>query len=176
MVRGRIFQIGIMGLILFTAGATAEAQERATIQAVATVVSSLSVVGVRNLDFGTVTPGIDKSVDKTDVGFAGEWEITGSPVAEVTVDFYLPTELITADSLSTLPIFFNATDVSYEDGTGGGQTSPAGLINPNGPSTQNIGAAGTLNIWIGGRVAPAISQTGGDYSADILIEVAYTGS
>jgi hypothetical protein len=151
------------------------AQERGTIQALATVISSLNVLGTNNLQFGTVTPGINKSVNKATAGFAGEWTVAGTADAEVTVDFELPNSLATADSLAFLNVMFSGTDASYDDGTGGGQAAPAGIIDPNGPSTLNIGAGGSLMIWIGGTVLPLVSQTGGDYSGDVVLTVAYTG-
>ncbi|MCK4573453.1 MAG: hypothetical protein KAU36_03735 [candidate division Zixibacteria bacterium] len=154
-----------------------QAQERGTIQALATVISSMSVVGTNNLLFEIVTPGVNKSVDKATVGLAGEWEINGTSNAEVTVEFTLPDSLITiADSLSFMPISFSGTDVSYDDESGGGQASPAGVLNPWVLSTLNIGPGATLMIWIGGTVLPTISQTGGDYAADIMLTVAYTGN
>ncbi len=153
-----------------------QAQESGTILAIANVVSSLQVIGINNLNFGSVTPGIDKSVDKTDVGFAGEWQINGGSLAEVTIDFELPTYLVTSDSAANLLILFNGTDASYDDETGGGQTIPAGVLNPHGQSVENIGVGGTMLVWIGGEVQPTIAQTGGDYSADVVLTVAYTGN
>jgi hypothetical protein len=152
------------------------AQESGTIQAIATVVASLQVIGMNNLNFGSVTPGINKSVSRVDVGFAGEWQVNGSPSSQLSIDFTLPTVLYTADSSSTLMIQFNNTDASYDDGTGGGQTIPLGTVDPNGPSVLNLGVGGSLWFWIGGTVLPTISQTGGDYAADIILTVAYTGS
>lgn len=151
------------------------AQESATLKATATVMTTLTINAMNNLQFGSVSPGVNKSVDKTDVGFAGEWSIIGAPSAEIAVNFSLPTEMVTADSLSSMTMSFNSTDASYEDGTGGGQTAPAGLINPIWPSSRNIGLGGTLSVWIGGTVEPTISQTGGDYSADVILTIAYTG-
>ena len=162
-----------LGLIPFTA---VVAQERATIQALATVVSSLTVLGTNNLLFGTVTPGINKSVDKATVGFAGEWTINGAPSAELSIAFGLPDSLRTADTLSAMRVTFGAVDASYDDGSGGGQTSPSGILNPNGPSVLRLAAGGQMRIWIGGTVLPRISQTGGDYAADIMLTVAYTGN
>lgn len=164
----------LLGLALLVP--SAGAQERGTIQALATVISSLNVVGTNNLQFGTVTPGVNKAIDKANVSYAGEWTVTGTTNAEVTVDFELPVSLVTADSLAFMNIIFTGTDASYDDGTGGGQTVPAGVIDPNGPSTLNIGAGGTLNIWIGGMVMPGVAQTGGDYANDVVLLVAYTGS
>lgn len=153
-----------------------KAQESAAIQALATVVSSLHITGMNNLNFGTVTLGINKSVDKSTIGLAGEWEITGNPTAEITLDFTLPNRLLTADSSALMNIMFSSTDASYEDGTGGGQQAPVGVINPNGPNTLDIGAGGNMAVWIGGTVQPSISQTAGDYSADVVLSVAYTGN
>lgn len=152
------------------------AQESGIIQATATVLSALTVRGTNNLQFMTVTPGINKTVDKADVGTAGEWEITGGALAEITLDFTLPDSLILQDSTVGMPITFNNTDASYEDGTGGGQTFPAGLLNPHAIETRNIGATGYMMVWIGGTVLPRLTQTGGEYSADIVLTVALTGS
>lgn len=160
-------------ILMLTGGAVA--QERAAIQALATVVSSLSIVGTNNLQFGTVTPGVTKSVDKATIGFAGEWEVTGTSSAELTVDFTLPDTLRTADTLGVMRIDFGATDASFSDGTGS-QGAPTGTLNPNGPIVRRIGAGGMFVVWIGGTVYPRVSQTGGDYSAEILLTVAYTGS
>ena len=161
---------------LLLAVPAAQAQERGTIQAIATVVSGLRVTPMNNLNFETVLPGIRKSVDKTDVGFAGEWSVTGTASAEIAIDFTLPEYLYTIDSSASMMIMFGSSDASYEDGTGGGQMAPAGTLNPNGPSVEDIGGDGTITIWIGGAVWPSISQTGGDYCGDIILIVAYTGA
>lgn len=162
--------------LLLLAVPAAQAQERGTIQAIATVVSGLRVTPMNNLNFETVLPGIRKSVDKTDVGFAGEWLVTGTALAELTIDFELPEYIYTNDSGASMVILFGPFDASYDDGTGGGQPAPAGIMNPNGPSVLNIGADGIITIWIGGSVWPSAWQTGGDYSGDIVLVVGYTGA
>ncbi len=153
---------------------SAAAQEQASIQAVATVVSSLTVVGSNNLQFGTVTPGVTKLVDKATVGFAGEWQITGIASAEVAITFALPDSLHISGGTGAMRISFSPTDASYDIGTGS-QSAPTGQLNPNGPSTRRLGTGGALTVWIGGTVYPRISQTGGDYSAEIMLTVSYTG-
>lgn len=163
-----------MVIALMLAGKSV-AQEQAAIQALATVVSSLSITGTNNLQFGAVTPGVTRSVDKATIGFAGEWEIIGTSSVELTIDFNLPDTLRTTDSLGAMRIDFSATDASYSDGTGS-QSAPTGTVNPNGPIVRRIGSGGIMTFWIGGTVYPRVSQTGGDYSAEILLTVAYTGS
>ena len=152
-----------------------QAQESGTIQATATVISAITIIGTNDLRFGTVIPGLDKTVDKSSVGFAGEWQINGNSGAEITFDFILPDSIFLADSSNGMRLNFTNTDVSYDDETGGGQTVPAGIINPNGPSVQNLGIGGTLLVWIGGTVFPGLTQTGGDYAGDIVLSIAYTG-
>jgi hypothetical protein len=162
-------------LLVLTGASTGSAQETGIIQAVATVVTSMSVSGSHDLDFGSVTPGVPKSVQKETAGSAGEWLIAGSASAEVTVDFDLPPALSHSVSGQLMPLSFTSTDASYSDGSGS-QSAPTGTLNPNGPSTIDIGPGGSLLIWIGGTVAPTVSQTGGDYSADITLTVTYTGN
>ena len=176
MLKKAACMLGILIVTLLGSGQPVRAQESGIIQATATVLSAISIVGVNNLQFGSVTPGLNKSVDRTTPGFAGEWEITGQTLAEISLDFTLPDSLLLVDSTVGLRINFTNTDCSYEDGTGGGQLAPAGDVNPLGPSVLNIGAAGTLRIWIGGTVLPTLTQTGGDYVADVVLTVAYTGS
>lgn len=166
---------GLLLILAIVCTGGVAAQERASIQALATVVSSLSINGTNDLQFGTVTPGVSKAVDKSSVGFAGEWSVTGASNAEISMDFTLPTQLSTSNSLGLLDISFRPTDASYSNGLGS-QSSPTGVLNPNGPSAQRVGAGGQMFIWIGGVVYPRISQTGGDYSAEIMLTVAYTGN
>ena len=177
MFRKHILLSIIAAAVLLAGPPEAAAQESATIQALATVVSSLSISGTNNLQFGTVTPGIGKSVDKASPGFAGEWSVVGSVGAEITLDFTAPDSLLLAgDSTSGMPISFSTTDASFDDGSGGGQLAPSGVLNPNGLETERLGAGGQMTVWIGGTVNPRIAQTGGDYAADVILSVAYTGN
>jgi hypothetical protein len=152
------------------------AQESGTIQATATVIAGIAVIGEHDLLFGTVLPDVDKTVDKADIGFAGEWRVQGSAGSEVTVDITLPESLLHEDSVITMPINFSNTDLSYDDGTGGGQALPVAELDPRGPNTLNLGALGDMTFWIGGTVRPGLTQTGGDYAADITLTVQYTGN
>ena len=167
----------LFGLCLtFAPTSHIKAQESASIQATATVIAGILINGEHDLIFGTVLPGVDKTVDKGDVGFAGAWRIDGDNSAEITLDFTLPDSLMHQDSVAYMPIDFNNTDASYDDGTGGGQTVPVAAINPNGPETLVLGAAGQMDVWIGGTVRPGITQTGGYYAAEVILTVAYTGN
>ncbi len=160
---------------LLGAVAPVQAQESATIQALATVMAALTVTGTNDLNFGTVTPGASATVLPSDVGPAGEFTITGSPAAEMTLEFTLPDSLRTGGG-AAMDVVFGSTDATYEDGTGGGQAAPAGTVNPLIVETSNIGAGGTYTVWIGGRVDPTVSQSGGSYAGTITLTVTLTGN
>jgi hypothetical protein len=153
----------------------AQAQESGSLQAIATVLPALTVTGITDLNFGNVTPGTPVTVDKASVGDAGEFSVTGSPGVEITFDFMLPDSLRTGAG-DAMDIVFITTDASYDDGTGGGQIAPAAVINPLVTETLNIGAGGSVSVWIGGRVEPGVSQTGGSYSGTVTLTVTLTGN
>lgn len=170
--------INVVGflLLLFLVAAPTQAQEVGTIQALATVMSSLTVNGMTNLNFGAVAPGVNKTVDKLTDANAGEWSIVGSASTEVTLEFTLPDSLTHSLGLVKMAVAFAATDASYDDESGGGQGAPTAVINPASVTTANLGAGGTMSVWIGGTAMPTVAQTGGAYSADVVITVTYTGN
>ena len=153
-----------------------QAQEMASIQARAVVLPSMSIVGSHDLDFGNVTPGMDKSIDKTEAGSAGEWTIIGIPKAEINVSFSLPNSLKAADGTDILPIEFKIADASYNDSADGGQQIPAGILNPHQANTARIGQNGTLGIWLGGEVYPSPAQISGLYTGRVILTVTYTAN
>jgi len=165
--------VGLVCVLLSVEGT--QAQESATVQAIATVLPALTVTGTNDLDFGTVIPGTPSTVDKADVGDAGELVVAGSPTAEVEIDFTLPDSLRTAGG-EAMEVSFLATDASYDDGSGGGQATPSGVLNPLVTETQNLGAGGGMTIWIGGQVDPSPAQTGGSYTGTITLTITPTGN
>ncbi len=169
-----ISAITLLFSLLIMAGGVV-AQESATIQATANVSTSLAINGTQNLRFGVVTPGVNKAVNKTTAGESGEWSITGTPGAEISITFTLPDSLQHTTNPTWMNLAFSATDVSYSDGTGS-QVGPTGVLNPNAGNAERIGAGGIMTIWIGGTVFPSVAQGGGPYSSDVMLTIAYTGS
>jgi len=172
-----IKSISFLVLICFILGSVSpvQAQESATIQALASVVTTLSIIGTSALQFGQVSPGVNKSVDKTQIGDAGEWSITGIASDEISLIFTLPDSLLHASGIIGMPITFVFSDASFDDGTGS-QAAPTGVLDPNAYNAERIGVGGTMSVWIGGTVLPRIGQAGGNYSSDVMLTVTYTGS
>lgn len=163
-------------MLMLISGSNLMAQESGTIRATATVLPAIVITAEHDLQFGTVLPDVDKTVDKSDIGFAGEWHIQGSVGAEISLNFTLPDSLLHTDSSAFMRIDFSNTDASYDDGSGGGQAAPTDVLNPNGPSAADLGGTGEMTVWIGGTVRPGLTQTGGDYAADVTLTIQYTGN
>ena len=163
-------------IIMATGASTVSAQEQATIQATATVISGITIAGSNNLIFGSVTPGVNKTVDKATAGFAGEWNISGSVGAEITLTFTLPDSLREGLNFAAMDIRFVSTDASFSNSVGASQSAPSGVIDPNGPTAFPLSVGGIMDVWIGATVWPNITQTGGNYTGDIVLAVAYTGN
>ncbi len=168
-MRYRIIIALVLLILLLMSAPKPTAQESATIQATATVVSSLTITGDNGLNFQTVTPGVPKSVDKATSADAGHFVISGSGTDEVQLQFTtLPSQL--AAGGATMPISFGATDAAY-----GTDQGTATAMNPTGVVTTNL-SAGSLEVWLGGTVNPGAGQAGGNYSANVVLQVTLTGN
>jgi hypothetical protein len=151
---------------LTVGAATAEAQNSASIQATATVLSALTVAAGNNLAFGNVTPGVNKTVAIADAG-AGRFDVTKAANSGVTLSFTLPTDLASGGDL--LPI---------GTWTGGWNTSqtPVGAngFTPSGAGTNTSVTAGTaIHVYVGATVSPAAAQAAGNYSGNVTMSVVY---
>lgn len=146
--------------------ARVEAQNNATIQATATVLSALQVTAGTNLQFGNVTPGVNKSIAIADAG-AGRFDVVKAANSGVTLSFILPTNL--GSGPNNLPI---------GSWTGGWNTSatPAGAtgFTPGPVSTNTTVTAGTsIFVYVGATVSPAAAQVAGNYTGDVTMSVVY---
>lgn len=145
--------------------AALEAQNSATIEATANVLSAVTVTDVNDLVFGNVTPGVPKTIAITDAG-AGLFTITKADGTGVTLSFSLPANL--TSGANSLPI---------GSWTGGWHTSnapgSATAFTPSAAGT-NTGAAGA-NLWVyvGATVTPAAGQIAGPYTGDVTMSVVY---
>lgn len=147
--------------------AVAQAQS-ATVAATATVVTPLVVTGTAGLAFGNVFQGVNKTVLFSDAT-SGRFSITGFGASQVAMTFTLPANL--ANGATNLPIDSwdvrsNATNVTA------GAT--ALTVTSGTPVNANL-TAGSLFLFVGGRVLPAVAQAAGAYTGNIVLAAAYTG-
>jgi hypothetical protein len=146
--------------------ATLEAQTSADIQATATVLSAVTVTAGNDLQFGNVTPGVNKTVGIADAG-AGRFDVVKAATQGVTLSFTLPTNL--TSGANNLPI---------GSWTGGWNTSatPAGstTFTPSPAGTNTAATAGTtISVYVGATVSPAAAQVAGSYIGDVTMSVVY---
>jgi len=142
------------------------------IQATANVLEPLSVTNnLRDLDFGDVFPGLNKSIAYDDAT-SGKWRINGELGKEVDVTFTLPANLVSGGN--SMPISFAAADAAWNTAD---VVGAATTFDPAAGATEFLDAGtGEMYVWIGGTVAPAGTQPGGVYSATITMDVVYTGN
>jgi hypothetical protein len=142
--------------------------QSATVAATATVVTPLVVTGTAGLAFGNVFQGVNKTVLFSDAT-SGRFSITGFGTSQVAMTFTLPTTL--ASGANTLPI--DTYDIRY-NGTNATAGATAMTVTSGTPVNQNL-VAGSLFLFVGGRVLPAVGQIQGTYSGNIVLAAAYTG-
>ena len=151
---------------------TAEAQT-ASINATARVLAPISVGTTEDLRFGDVIQGTNKVVAAS-AAESGQFEFSGATGAEVDMVLTLPTDLLDVP-LNTLPIntWTGLRGVNATRGAGTAFTpTDAATI------TDNLGGGGTdvYRLFIGATVVPGGAQVPGDYTAQIDLQVTYTGN
>jgi hypothetical protein len=142
------------------------------ILATANVLQPLTVSNnLRDLDFGDVFPGIAKSILYSDAT-SGKWSIVGELGKEVDLSFTLPANL--QSGVNLLPISFGGADAAWHTADAVGSAT---AFDPAAGATEFLDAAtGEMWAWIGGTVTPAGAQPAGVYTANITLDVVYTGN
>ncbi|MBI5267867.1 MAG: hypothetical protein HY851_11610 [candidate division Zixibacteria bacterium] len=170
------------GLATMTAPA-ANAQDVTTGSATATILAVLSVTATQALNFGNVYQGVAKTQDETSDANSGIFTITGAAAANISCYFQLPEFVALANGSDRMTITFSSTDATFSvlDAAAPSTPSAPGLgatlnTNPRNLTGTAIGAGGTSQIFLGGKVIPSVNQTAGAYSADIVLTVAYLGT
>jgi spore coat protein U-like protein len=152
-------------LAVLTAPAESQTQT-ATINATATVMQPINVIGAVNLAFGNVFPGVARTV-AVNVAGAGRFDVTGQASAPVFVSFILPTNLTAG--VNNLPIgSWTGHHNTVNNPSTGSNFTPSGAL-----TTATFSGAGQLFVFIGATVTPAPTQAAGVYSGTIQMTVMY---
>ncbi|UCG63184.1 MAG: hypothetical protein JSV52_07860 [Candidatus Zixiibacteriota bacterium] len=177
-----IIAVACLCLAIVLAPVPHQAQDVASGQATANVLTGLSVTSTQALNFGDVLQGVAKSVPNNDAANSGIFVVTGEPSAGISVYIALPPYLATATGDDRMNIVFGVTDCSI-DSTGNSNPSTFGDGWPNVdpyalPNNLVIGSAAPSQtaVFLGGEVVPSVDQTAGPYTGEIVITVAYNGT
>ena len=138
--------------------------------------SSAQLITVNNdLVFGAVFPGIPKTISKYTAGAAAEFHVSGTIGKEVSIDFTLPTKIVSAAGIQ-YQMIFSQTSAATDSRNNPDQSNPLkDNQNPWHTILDILGPNG-LTIWLGGQVVPKLNQSPGSYTAIITLTVAYTGN
>jgi hypothetical protein len=147
------------------AASTAQAQS-GNIQATANVLASISVVEGRDLDFGNVTPGVNKTVALTDAT-SGRFDATGAASAGVVVTFTLPANLVNGGDNLPIAGWTGCWNTANDASAG------CAAANMGGSTNGSFSAGGLLYVFVGATVSPAPAQAVGTYSADVTMTLSY---
>jgi hypothetical protein len=146
--------------------ATNASAQSANINVTAQVFQAITVSGTQPLDFGSVFPGVNKSIAPS-AASSGRFSATGESGANVNMSFTLPANLVSG--ANNLP-------VGSWTGCRDGDSDPTGCVAfvPSAAATAAaFSATGTLFIFIGGQVSPAANQASGAYTAVATLTLAY---
>jgi hypothetical protein len=94
-----------------------------------------------NLSFGSIFPGVPKTVSKYTPSEAAEFHVTGTPNAEVSVDFALPPYMYTTGD--NMQLIFSATDCALDSSASPDQAHPMeDNLNPRHTIISRLGSDG----------------------------------
>jgi hypothetical protein len=131
----------------------------------------LRVTGVRDLQFGTVIPGVPALILRTDAANSGQLSLTGEKNTTVQLQFTLPAAM-TGPSGATMPVSFGASDAGFSPAET--VTSQVGF-DPRVPFVGALSNNGRAAVFLGGQALPAGGQRSGTYTATITLTVSYVG-
>jgi spore coat protein U-like protein len=157
--------VAMIALIAGIATTAAGQSNSASVTATAVVQQPINVVGAANLTFGNVFPGVNATVPLTGAG-AGRFDVSGQASAPVNLAFTaLPTDLTLLSN--NLPVSFTA---GYNAANSAAGATP---FAPGSGAAASLSGTGTLFVFLGGTVTPAVNQVAGTYTGTVTLQVTY---
>jgi len=151
---------------------TVIAQTSGNINAIARVRQPINVAAGQDLDFGIVIQGTPATIAST-AAAAGRFDATGTPNANVNINFTLPSNLIDG-AANNLPIgtwsgCFNQTAAVNSSGC----TAIASMAGTTPTTFGNVAGTGRLWVFVGATVSPAAAQVVGTYNGTVTMTLTY---
>lgn len=158
---------GLFALSAFVAlPAAARAQNSASASVTADVQQPLAVTKTNDLAFGSVFPGLTKSVAVTDAS-AAAFTVQGQAGASVNLAFSTPTILTSGGSSLTIGTW-SARRNSTNSSAAGTDFTPSATA-----TSAALSGSGFLYVFVGATVQPTTGQTAGSYSGTLTMTVVY---
>jgi spore coat protein U-like protein len=160
-------RIGLAVAAALSLSASAARAQSAGIQAIANVYSAITVNGFRALDFGNVTPGLNKVI-APDAATSGRFDAAGQASTNVNISFALPAVLTSGGNNLPINTWTGCWDSDTDPSAGCTSFTPSGAASP-----AAFSGGGQLYVFVGATVAPAANQAAGPYAGTVTITVAY---
>ena len=125
--------------------------------------------GVRSLVFGTVLPGVPRTIPRTDPMNSAQFRLTGRRFSTVQLSFALPSAMI-GPLGATMPLSFGGNDGGYSVTE---SVSRQVGFDPRAPFLATLSKTGRGSVFLGGTVQPVVAQRAGAYSGTVTLTVAY---
>ena len=155
----------ILGLLALAAPARAQTSSSASVTA--DVQQPITVTKTSDLAFGTIFPGLAKTVAVTDGG-AAAFAIQGQAGGNVNLTFSLPTS-ITSGGGASLPI----TAWTARRATTSAPTAGTDFVPGASAASAVLGGSGYLYVFLGATAQPSASQPAGSYNGTATMTVVY---
>lgn len=148
-------------------GASAlRAQTSGSASVTADVQQPITVTKTNDLAFGTIFPGLAKTVAVTDGG-AAAFSIQGQAGGNVNLTFSLPTSITNGGA--TLPLStWTARRATTNSPSAGTDFTPGA-----GATSAVLSGAGHLYVFLGATAQPSSAQPAGSYSGTATMTVVY---
>lgn len=170
VLAGCLRVVALPVIVVMTGSRVVRAQA-ATMQATATVSTPMAVTGLGPLTFGTVYPGVPKTVAYNQTT-SGRFRIIGNNGATISITLAFPAVLRTA---TLVPLTVGAWDVRQNNNNSAGGATVLPVVNGV-PLVHVLHPSGRMHLFIGGRVTPTATQAAGSYTGTITLTAAYTGT
>lgn len=158
----------LLTLVAFTATATvAFAQVTGSTTVSGTVVTPITTASTAS-DLGELIQEVTNTV-ATNATNAAKFVISGDAGKEVTVDFTFDAAL--SGTGVDIPVTYSGEFATTDAASGTANHAPSSTL-----TTALDATSGDLYFWVGTEVTPAVDQVAGAYSANLSIDVSYTGN
>lgn len=129
--------------------------------------SQVSVVGVRDVLFGAIAPGVTATVLPGDPVKSGQWTITAVAGSQILIRMTVPSQLIGPGG-ATMPVVFRNGDAFLQGSWTGAR---AVTFNPGGAMVFKFSGGPQAIVRLGGRVTPAATQATGAYANTVVVTI-----
>ncbi|MGH7538546.1 MAG: hypothetical protein ACREMF_07930 [Gemmatimonadales bacterium] len=129
----------------------------------------IRVQGTRALSFGTILPGVRRSVARTDPVNTGLFDIRAVRFSQLQLIFTLPSAM-RGPGGATLPLNFSGNDGGFS--TRRSRRNQVGF-DPRAPFLASMGPRNRATVFLGGTANPRTSQRAGAYTGTVSLTVVY---